>query len=200
MVTSGYEPPATFNQVQSLANTSAHRFRFYALDQFELACLTDNIKRHRFSKCLGLEECFTLESVERTAHKEAHFRIQDGYFALSRDVAWNVRGRPNQTFQHLGVAYFGHGNDDQSSRFKSANLVAMSPTMNLWKRKLLPFVATAAHLARRELIADDKIPVKGMIEDLGSRDSDHLPRATSEALAFIGYVKRFATKESEQKD
>ena len=52
--------------------------------------------------------------------------------------------------------------------------------------------ATAAHLAQRGLIATGKNTAKGIIEDLSGRDSKHLHRATSEALAFIAYLKRFA--------
>jgi len=54
--------------------------------------------------------------------------------------------------------------------------------------------ATAAHLAQRGLIATGKNTAKGIIEDLSGRDSKHLHRATSEALAFIAYLKRFAPK------
>ncbi len=54
--------------------------------------------------------------------------------------------------------------------------------------------ATAAHLAKRGLIAPEKKTTKGIIEDLSGRDSCHLQRATSEALAFIAYLKRFAPK------
>ena len=54
--------------------------------------------------------------------------------------------------------------------------------------------ATAAHLAERGLIATGKNTAKGIIEDLSGRDSQHLHRATSEALAFIAYLKRFAPK------
>ncbi len=54
--------------------------------------------------------------------------------------------------------------------------------------------ATAHHLAHRELIKTKNHTAKGMIEDLCGRDSIHLQRATSEALAFIAYLKRFAPK------
>ena len=54
--------------------------------------------------------------------------------------------------------------------------------------------ATAAHLAKRELIAIGKNTTKGIIEDLSAGDSQRLQRATSEALAFIAYLKRFAPK------
>ncbi len=55
--------------------------------------------------------------------------------------------------------------------------------------------ATAAHLADRNLIAATKTSTKGIIEDLGNRDSHYLQRATTEALAFIAYLKRFAPKD-----
>jgi len=54
--------------------------------------------------------------------------------------------------------------------------------------------ATACHLARRGLVAANTTTTKGLIEDLASRDSHHLQRATAEALAFIAYLKRFAPK------
>src|ERR1041385_6903074 len=54
--------------------------------------------------------------------------------------------------------------------------------------------ATAAHLATRGLIASGKNTTRGIIEDLSSRDSHHLQRATTEALAFLAYLKRFAKK------
>jgi len=54
--------------------------------------------------------------------------------------------------------------------------------------------ATAIHLANRGLIAAGKNTTRGIIEDLSGRDSNHLHRATSEALAFIAYLKRFAPK------
>ncbi|MCX7887585.1 MAG: type III-B CRISPR module-associated protein Cmr5 [Verrucomicrobiae bacterium] len=54
--------------------------------------------------------------------------------------------------------------------------------------------ATADHLVKRGLLAAGKNTTKGLIEDLSQRDSHHLQRATAEALAFIGYLKRFAPK------
>lgn len=54
--------------------------------------------------------------------------------------------------------------------------------------------ATAEHLAKRRLIASDKTTVNGLIESLVSQDSHQLQRATTEALAFIAYLKRFAPK------
>jgi CRISPR-associated protein Cmr5 len=54
--------------------------------------------------------------------------------------------------------------------------------------------ATADHLAKRGLLASGKTTTKGLIEDLRGRDSHHLQRATTEALAFIAYLKRFAPK------
>lgn len=38
----------------------------------------------------------------------------------------------------------------------------------------------------------------GLLRKLSAADSIHLQRATSEALAFIGYVKRFTTKEGSE--
>ena len=55
--------------------------------------------------------------------------------------------------------------------------------------------ATAEHLAARSHISSEINTVRGMIEDLSKRDSHQLQRATSEALAFIAYLKRFAPKD-----
>jgi CRISPR type III-B/RAMP module-associated protein Cmr5 len=55
--------------------------------------------------------------------------------------------------------------------------------------------ATAKHLAKRDLIAAKVEATSGLIEDLSGRQSQELQRATTEALAFIGYLKRFAKKE-----
>jgi CRISPR-associated protein Cmr5 len=54
--------------------------------------------------------------------------------------------------------------------------------------------ATAIHLARRDLIADNITTTRELIEELAARDSHALQCATSEALAFIAYLKRFAPK------
>lgn len=63
--------------------------------------------------------------------------------------------------------------------------------------------ATADHLQDRGLVKLDKSntkesssesSTKAMIKDLSKRDSHHLQAATSEALAFIAYLKRFASK------
>ncbi len=54
--------------------------------------------------------------------------------------------------------------------------------------------ATADHLAKRNLIATGMKTTRELIQDLSSGDSQHLQRATSEALAFIAYLKRFAPK------
>lgn len=54
--------------------------------------------------------------------------------------------------------------------------------------------ATAKHLADRTLINKNKANIQGLIEDLTKRDSEHLQRATNEALAFLAYLKRFAPK------
>ena len=61
----------------------------------------------------------------------------------------------------------------------------------------------AEHLAAAELsitvLANAKTG-EDLITKLSAADSGHLHRATSEALAFLSYVKRFTTKEgSEEK-
>jgi CRISPR type III-B/RAMP module-associated protein Cmr5 len=54
--------------------------------------------------------------------------------------------------------------------------------------------ATTDHLSRRGLIAANKTQTSELIADLAARDSHQLQRATSEALAFIAYLNRFAPK------
>lgn len=54
---------------------------------------------------------------------------------------------------------------------------------------------TAKHLAERGRIAAGLQTVKDIIDDLSKRDSHQLQLATSEALAFIAYLKRFAQKD-----
>ena len=50
----------------------------------------------------------------------------------------------------------------------------------------------AEHLRLRGMITNAK--TSGLLRDLMAQDSHHLQRATSEALAFLGYLKRFAVK------
>jgi CRISPR type III-B/RAMP module-associated protein Cmr5 len=56
----------------------------------------------------------------------------------------------------------------------------------------LALAATAEHLAERGLLAQGTNSTRGMVEELSRRDSHHLQSATSEALSFIAYLKRFA--------
>ena len=58
----------------------------------------------------------------------------------------------------------------------------------------LALEVTAEHLVQRGLLARGKGTARGIIEDLTTRDSIHLQRATSESMAFIAYLKRFAPK------
>ncbi len=51
---------------------------------------------------------------------------------------------------------------------------------------------TATHLAARGMIKNLSGKTEDLIRDLSKGDSIHLQRATSEALAFISYLKRFA--------
>jgi len=55
--------------------------------------------------------------------------------------------------------------------------------------------ATANHLAQRGLIAQGCSELDAFARDLSGRSSQHLQRATAEALAFIGYLRRFAKKD-----
>ena len=54
--------------------------------------------------------------------------------------------------------------------------------------------ATAGHLVERRLLASGCDSLPTMIKDLTARDSAQLQRVTDEALAFIGYLRRFAKK------
>ena len=54
--------------------------------------------------------------------------------------------------------------------------------------------AVAAYLKSRGLINSPAGNCGGMIQDLSQRPSLNLQRATTEALAYLAYLKRFATK------
>lgn len=57
-------------------------------------------------------------------------------------------------------------------------------------------VAVARHLSKRGIIGPNITGTMAMIEDLSQRRSSlDLQRATSEALAFLSYLKRFAPAE-----
>lgn len=60
--------------------------------------------------------------------------------------------------------------------------------------------ATAAHLSARAIIGPAVTSARQLIADLSKRDSIELQRATAEALAFIGYLKRFAAKKSNESE
>jgi hypothetical protein len=44
-------------------------------------------------------------------------------------------------------------------------------------------------------VAAGTADLMALVKDLSGRDSHHLQRATGEALAFIGYLRRFAEKD-----
>ncbi len=54
--------------------------------------------------------------------------------------------------------------------------------------------ATARHLGDLNMGEKNSSDVAAFVKDLSDRDSAHLQRATAEALAFIGYLRRFAVK------
>ncbi len=54
--------------------------------------------------------------------------------------------------------------------------------------------AIAAHLARQGRVGASVSTTRALIEDLAHRDSYHLQQATTEALAYLAYLKRFAPK------
>lgn len=56
-------------------------------------------------------------------------------------------------------------------------------------------MATAHHLAGQNLASAGNSDLKDLANDLSRRDSNHLQRATTESLAFIGYLRRFARKD-----
>ncbi len=58
---------------------------------------------------------------------------------------------------------------------------------------------TAKHLEKQNLLSSGKGNLDGLIQDLSERSSFHLQNATAEALEFIGYLRRFAKKEKENK-
>lgn len=60
------------------------------------------------------------------------------------------------------------------------------------------FDGAARHLARREIIREGCRDIESAIRLLSAGDSSQLQRATAETLAFIGYVKRFATREGDE--
>lgn len=53
---------------------------------------------------------------------------------------------------------------------------------------------TAKHLAGRGILKPGAATAEALIEDLATRNSHDLQCATTEALAFIGYLRRFAKK------
>jgi CRISPR/Cas system CMR-associated protein Cmr5 small subunit len=58
--------------------------------------------------------------------------------------------------------------------------------------------AVADYLCQQGILSHDKGTVDGLLEDLPSRpDAEPLQRATSEALAYLSYLKRFAKPSSE---
>lgn len=59
--------------------------------------------------------------------------------------------------------------------------------------------ALAGHLAANRLLAAGKGTVTGLLEDLPKRtDAMPLQRATAEALAYLSYLKRFASPDKEE--
>ena len=56
-------------------------------------------------------------------------------------------------------------------------------------------IATAKHLAGQGLIDSKNTDLEAFAKELAARDSHHLQRTTTEALSFIGYLRRFAKKD-----
>ena len=55
--------------------------------------------------------------------------------------------------------------------------------------------ATAKHLAALGLARNGSGDIKLLIKDLSERDALNLRRATTESLAYLAYLKRFAVKD-----
>ncbi len=62
------------------------------------------------------------------------------------------------------------------------------------KDMLDAMLATGKHLHHRNLVSGVFESLDQLASDLASKSSIHLQRATTEALAYIGYLRRFATK------
>jgi len=60
--------------------------------------------------------------------------------------------------------------------------------------------ATAAHLSARTILGSGISSAKDMVDDLSKRDPIILQRATTEALAYLSYLKRFAAKASDDSE
>jgi CRISPR type III-B/RAMP module-associated protein Cmr5 len=56
-------------------------------------------------------------------------------------------------------------------------------------------MATAKHLVGQNLAPTGANDLMAFAHALSTQDSHHLQRATAEALAFIGYLRRFAKKD-----
>jgi CRISPR-associated protein Cmr5 len=56
-------------------------------------------------------------------------------------------------------------------------------------------IAITKHLAARGIAGSGTVEIKPLIEDLSRRDALNLQRATTEALALLAYLKRFANKD-----
>lgn len=80
----------------------------------------------------------------------------------------------------LATIAFCHSQSSGSSRSHMANAL----------------LATAQHLAEQNIVASGASDLMAFANDLCGRDSHHLQRATAEALAFIGYLRRFAKKDN----
>lgn len=62
---------------------------------------------------------------------------------------------------------------------------------------------TAQHLGHQSvgiLVLTGCQDTAGLLKKLSEADSFHLQRATTEALAFLGFVKRFTTKEGSEEN
>jgi len=57
--------------------------------------------------------------------------------------------------------------------------------------------ATVRYLASAGFLAAGTESIDKMTDELARRDSNHLQRTTTEALAFIAYLKRFSTKRAD---
>jgi CRISPR type III-B/RAMP module-associated protein Cmr5 len=59
------------------------------------------------------------------------------------------------------------------------------------------FKTIGKHLVDREIVGDEVRSVRALIHDLSQNKPINLQRATTEALALLSFLKRFATKEED---
>lgn len=82
----------------------------------------------------------------------------------------------------LSAAAFCHADSDGENR----------------KQLKKAMIAIIEYLADRKVITLNTIDIKIFIKELSSRNPIDLQRATTESLAYLGYLKRFAQKKEKE--